>query len=46
MTVRVVDSTSDDGGSSDTLAIIALIVGALGLVVGTLGLLSARRARA
>ncbi|RKQ90399.1 uncharacterized protein YcnI [Solirubrobacter pauli] len=43
---RTSATTGDDGGSSDTLAIIALIVGALGLVVGTLGLLSARRSRA
>lgn len=35
---------SADGGSSDTLAIVALVVGALGLVVGTTGLLAARRA--
>lgn len=38
-------TTTDSGGSSDTLAIIALIVGALGLVVGGFGLLTARRAR-
>ncbi|MDA0182205.1 YcnI family protein [Solirubrobacter phytolaccae] len=41
---RTAATTSDDGGSSDTLAIIALIVGALGLIVGTFGVLSARRA--
>lgn len=38
-------SATTGDGASDTLAVIALIVGALGLVVGTLGLLSARRAR-
>ena len=36
--------TEDD--SSDTLAIVALIVGALGLIAGTAGLLAARRAKA
>jgi uncharacterized protein YcnI len=39
------DSADDDGGS-DTLSIIALIVGALGFAVGAAGLLVARRARA
>jgi uncharacterized protein YcnI len=34
-----------DGGSGDGLAIVALIVGALGLVAGVAGLLAARRAR-
>ena len=34
-----------DESSSDTLAVIALIVGALGLIAGVLGLTAARRAR-
>ncbi|MBE2315620.1 YcnI family protein [Solirubrobacter sp. CPCC 204708] len=37
-------TTTDDGGN--TLAVIALIVGALGLATGVAGLLAARRARA
>lgn len=36
-------SESDGGGSNDTLAIIALVVGALGLLVGASSLLVARR---
>ena len=36
--------SSDDGGNG--LAIVALIVGALGLIAGTAGLLAARRAKA
>jgi uncharacterized protein YcnI len=36
---------SSDSGSSDTLAIIALVVGVLGLAAGTAALLAARRAR-
>lgn len=40
-------SGGDDGeGGSDTLAIIALVVGALGLVAGIAGLMAGRRARA
>jgi uncharacterized protein YcnI len=38
-------SSSDDGGSGNGLAIIALIVGALGLIVGVFGVLSGRRAK-
>ena len=38
-------STSSTGGASKGLAIVALIVGALGLVAGVGGLLAARRAR-
>jgi hypothetical protein len=34
-----------DGGGSDTLEIVALVVGALGLVAGVAGLLAARRTR-
>ena len=37
--------SDDDGGSSDTLAVIALVVGALGLLAGLAGLAAARRAR-
>jgi uncharacterized protein YcnI len=37
-------STGDDDGSSNGLAIVALIVGALGLLVGGAGLAAARRA--
>lgn len=37
------DSVSDDDGSSDGLAIAALIVGALGLLVGGTALVTARR---
>jgi uncharacterized protein YcnI len=40
------DGGDDDGGGSDTLAVIALIVGALGLAAGVAGLLAARRAGA
>jgi uncharacterized protein len=43
---RTSETTGDDGGGSDTLAIIALIVGALGLIVGAAGFLTARRAHA
>jgi uncharacterized protein YcnI len=39
-------TTSQDDGSSNGLAIAALVVGALGLVAGIAGLLAARRARA
>jgi periplasmic copper chaperone A len=39
-------ASADDGGSGNGLAIVALIVGALGLVVGAAGLLSARRSGA
>ena len=35
----------DDGGSGDGLAIVALIVGALGLAAGIAGLMAGRRAR-
>jgi periplasmic copper chaperone A len=35
-----------DGGGSDTLAVIALVVGALGLAAGAMGLATARRAAA
>jgi periplasmic copper chaperone A len=42
-TERTAATTTDDGG--DTLAIVALIVGALGLVAGVAGLLAARRAQ-
>jgi uncharacterized protein YcnI len=38
--------SDDDGGGSDTLAIVALVVGALGLVAGVAGLMAGRRARA
>ena len=38
-------SGSDDGGGSDTLAIVALVVGALGLVAGIAGLMAGRRGR-
>ena len=38
-------SGSADGSGSDTLAIVALIVGALGLVAGAVALASVRRAR-
>ena len=37
---------SDDDGGSDGLAVVALVVGALGLLVGIAGLLAARRAGA
>jgi uncharacterized protein YcnI len=37
--------SGDDGGGSDTLAIAALVVGALGLLAGVAGLLAARRTR-
>jgi len=37
-------NTNDDEGGSDTLSVIALIVGALGLAVGAAGLVMARRA--
>jgi uncharacterized protein len=37
-------ATTSDDGSSNTLAIVALIVGALGLIAGAAGLLVARRA--
>jgi uncharacterized protein len=36
---------SDDGGSGNGLAIVALIVGALGLIVGAYGVMSGRRAK-
>ena len=36
-------SDSDDGGSGNGLAIVALIVGALGLVIGLVGLTTGRR---
>jgi uncharacterized protein YcnI len=36
---------SDDGGSGNGLAIVALIVGALGLIVGAYGVMSARRTK-
>jgi periplasmic copper chaperone A len=39
-------SSSDDGGSSNGLAIVALIIGALGLITGVAGLSAARRSRA
>jgi periplasmic copper chaperone A len=38
-------ASSDDGGSSNGLAIVALIVGALGLIVGVFGVMSGRRAK-
>jgi uncharacterized protein YcnI len=38
-------ATSDDGGSGNGLAVVALIVGALGLIVGAYGVLSGRKAR-
>jgi uncharacterized protein len=38
-------SNSNDGGSSNGLAIVALIVGALGLIVGVYGVMSGRRAK-
>jgi uncharacterized protein YcnI len=38
-------SSSNDGGSGNGLAIVALIVGALGLIVGAFGVLSGRRAK-
>jgi uncharacterized protein YcnI len=38
-------SASTDDGDGDGLAIVALIVGALGLITGVAGLLAARRAR-
>jgi uncharacterized protein len=38
--------SGDDGGGSDTLAIVAIVVGALGLVAGIAGLMAGRRARA
>ena len=44
--MRDVKPPTDDGGGSDGLAIVALIVGALGLITGVAGLLAARRARA
>jgi periplasmic copper chaperone A len=44
-TTAVPASTSSTGGASKGLAIVALIVGALGLVAGVGGLLAARRAR-
>ena len=37
-------TTGGDGGGSDTLAIVALVVGALGLVAGVAGLMAGRRA--
>jgi periplasmic copper chaperone A len=37
-------ASSDDGGGSDTLAIVALAVGALGLLAGAAGFVAARRA--
>jgi uncharacterized protein YcnI len=37
-------TTGDDGGS-DTLSVIALVVGALGLIAGLVGLVAARRSR-
>lgn len=39
-------ASSSDSGDSDTLTIIAVILGALGLAVGAAGLLAARRATA
>ena len=39
-------ATATEDDSSNTLAIVALIVGALGLIAGTAGLLAARRAKA
>ena len=39
-------STPSDDGSGNGLAIVALIVGTLGLIVGAAGLLAARRAKA
>ena len=38
-------TTSSDGGSGNGLAIVALIVGALGLILGVFGLMSGRRAK-
>ena len=38
-------TASDDDGGTDTLAVIALVVGALGLLAGLAGLAAARRAR-
>src|SRR3954447_21020054 len=38
--------TPPEDSQSNTLAIVALIVGALGLIAGTAGLLAARRAKA
>ena len=38
-------ATSDDGGSGNGLAIVALIVGALGLIVGAYGVMSGRKAK-
>ena len=38
-------ASSDDGGSSNGLAIVALIVGALGLIIGVFGVMSGRRAK-
>jgi YibE/F-like protein len=37
-------AAADDNGGSDTLAVVALIIGALGLIAGVAGLLLARRA--
>lgn len=37
------EKSSDEGGSADTIAIIALIVGALGLISGSAALVSSRR---
>jgi uncharacterized protein YcnI len=38
-------ASSNDGGSGNGLAIVALIVGALGLIAGVFGVLSGRRAK-
>jgi uncharacterized protein YcnI len=38
-------TSNDDGGSGNGLAIVALIVGALGLIVGAYGVLSGRKAK-
>ena len=43
-TATAASSSSSSGGSSDGLAIAALIVGALGLITGVAGLMAARRA--
>jgi uncharacterized protein YcnI len=45
-TTTAATDSSDDGGGSDTLSIVALVVGALGLMAGVAGLLAARRAGA
>ena len=40
-----VSSSNDDGGGSDTLSIVAIVIGGLGLIAGVAGFTAARRAR-